>query len=142
MAEIGKEKEAECKQVFDLFDFDKDGFIACEKVESIVQGLGAYVPKDDLMEFISECKDSKVDYAGFMKFFVTYYTKKVDKKELIDAFEFMDKGKTGMFDAEELKHALMVLGDKLNEKEVDDLIGKYISGGKIDYKNFANELAK
>ena len=32
MAEISKDKETECKQVFDLFDFDKDGFIACDKV--------------------------------------------------------------------------------------------------------------
>ena len=54
----------------------------------------------------------------------------------------MDKGKTGTFDAEGLKHALMVLGDKLSEKEVDDLIGKYVSGGKIGYKKFSNELAE
>ena len=44
--------------------------------------------------------------------------------------------------ADELKHALMVVGDKLNEKETDELLKSFINKGVIDYRQLAAELSK
>ena len=54
----------------------------------------------------------------------------------------MDKGKTGTISGQELKHDLMVIGDKLNEREADDLLNKFVERGMIDYRALANEMSK
>ena len=36
----------------------------------------------------------------------------------------------------------MVVGDKLNEREADDLLNKYVERGMIDYRVLATELSK
>ena len=36
----------------------------------------------------------------------------------------------------------MVVGDKLNEKEVDELLKSFINNGVIDYRQLATELSK
>ena len=143
MSELSKEKAAQCKQVFDLFDIDKDGCITTNTLESICQGLGAYVPSEDMQDYIKECKEGKINFEQFVKFFTLHYTRKLDKKQLLAHFEFLDKEKKGVIKGSELKHALMVLGDTLTEKEADDLIGKFIGkDGNIDYKEMTTELAK
>ena len=51
--------------------------------------------------------------------------------------------KKGFIKADDLKHALMVIGDKLNETEADELLNRFIDkNGNIDYKKFANEISK
>ena len=93
--------------------------------------------------YIKECKEGKINFEQFVKFFTLHYTRKLDKKQLLAHFEFLDKEKKGVIKGSELKHALMVLGDTLTEKEADDLIGKFIGkDGNIDYKKMTTELAK
>ena len=143
MAELPKEKVSECKEVFDLFDMDKDGCITTDILENMCEGLGAYVPSEDMKDYIKECSEGKINFEQFLKFFTSHYTKKLNKKELIDHFEFLDKTKKGVIKETELKHALMVLGDKRSEKEADDLLSKFTNKeGNIDYKKMATELAK
>ena len=117
---LQKEKIAECKKVFDIFDSDRDGFIYIDKLEEICKGLGAYVPRDDLQDFIKECSEGKINFDQFIKFFTEFYNKKMDKKQLIDAFTFLDNEKKGFIAASDLKHALTVIGDCLTNEEADE----------------------
>ena len=140
---LQKEKIAECKKVFDIFDSDRDGFIYIDKLEEICKGLGAYVPRDDLQDFIKECSEGKINFDQFIKFFTEFYNKKMDKKQLIDAFTFLDNEKKGFIAASDLKHALTVIGDCLTYEEADELLANFIDkNGNIDYKKFANEISK
>ena len=67
----------------------------------------------------------------------------MDKKQLIDAFTFLDTDKKGFIPASELKHALTVIGDCLTDDEADELLSQFIDkNGNIDYKKFANEISK
>jgi len=137
----GKIKEIE--EVFNLYDTDKDGCIETSNLEQICKGLGAYIPSDDLSDFISNFKEGKINLEQFKKFFNEQYNKKINKKELIDAFTFLDIEKKGFIKADDLKHALMVIGDKLSETEADELLNRFIDkNGNIDYKKFANEISK
>ena len=114
--QLPKEKQEECKLVFNLYDVNKKGVISTDLVEKLCKNLGAYVPSDDIKEFKENYFDEGVvNFEKFLVFFAEHYLKKIDKQQLISAFQFLDKGKTGNINSKELKHWLMVVGDKLTE---------------------------
>ena len=140
---LSKEKQEECKLVFNLYDVNKKGVISIDIVDKLCKNLGAYVPSDDIKEFKENYfEEGVVNYEKFLVFFAEHYVKKIDKQQLINAFQFLDKGKTGSISSKELKHWLMVLGDKLTENEADDLIKGYDNKGVIDYRILATEVSK
>ena len=141
--ELPPEKLEEVKTVFNLYDYKKQGYLPADLVGKLCKNLGAYVPEDDLKAFTdSNFKEGSITLDVFLGFFAEHYMKKLDKQALINAFQFLDKGKTGQIDARELKHALMVVGDKIKESEADELLDGFVERGMIDYRNFANEVAK
>ncbi len=141
--QLPKEKQEECKLIFDLYDSSKKGVISTDLVEKLCKNLGAYVPSDDIKDFKENYFDEGVvNFNQFMAFFAEHYLKKIDKQQLISAFQFLDKGKTGNINTKELKHWLMVVGDKLTEKEADDLLKDFDKNGVIDYRIFAGEISK
>ena len=141
--QLPKEKQEECKLVFNLYDVNKKGVISTDLVEKLCKNLGAYVPSDDIKEFKENYFDEGVvNFEKFLVFFAEHYLKKIDKQQLISAFQFLDKGKTGNINSKELKHWLMVVGDKLTEKEADDLLKSFDNKGVIDYRVLANEISK
>ena len=140
---LSKEKQEECKLVFNLYDVNKKGVISIDIVDKLCKNLGAYVPSDDIKEFKENYfEEGVVNYEKFLVFFAEHYVKKIDKQQLINAFQFLDKGKTGSINSKELKHWLMVVGDKLTENEADDLIKGYDNKGVIDYRILATEVSK
>ena len=141
--QLPKEKQEECKLVFNLYDVNKKGVISTDLVEKLCKNLGAYVPSDDIKEFKENYFDEGVvNFEKFLVFFAEHYLKKIDKQQLISAFQFLDKGKTGNINSKELKHWLMVVGDKLTEKEADDLLKGFDNKGVIDYRILAAEISK
>ena len=140
---LSKEKQEECKLVFNLYDVNKKGVISIDIVDKLCKNLGAYVPSDDIKEFKENYfEEGVVNFEKFLVFFAEHYVKKIDKQQLINAFQFLDKGKTGSISSKELKHWLMVVGDKLTENEADDLIKGYDNKGVIDYRILATEVSK
>ena len=141
--QLPKEKQEECKLVFNLYDVNKKGVISTDLVEKLCKNLGAYVPSDDIKEFKENYFDEGVvNFEKFLVFFAEHYLKKIDKQQLISAFQFLDKGKTGNINSKELKHWLMVVGDKLTEKEADDLLKGFDNKVVIDYRALATEVSK
>ena len=141
--QLPPEKLEESKIVFNLYDFKKQGVISVDSVELLCKNLGAYVPSDDIKEFKENYfEEGVVNYEKFLVFFAEHYVKKIDKQQLINSFQFLDKAKTGTISAQELKHSLMVVGDRLNEKEADELLKPFIQKGIIDYRVLAAELSK
>lgn len=140
--EVPEEKVKQCQLLFDLMDSDKDSCVSVKQIEEMCKALGAAVDGEELNEFSSEYSEGKVNFDQFFKFFSAQFTRTINQKKLLSAFEFIDKGKTGTLSAQELKHAVMVLGEPLTEKEADDLLKPYISGGKVDYKKLVKEITK
>ena len=139
---LPKEKLEECKMVFNLYDFKKQGILPIDLIEVLCKNLGAYVPTDDIKDLKENFSDGNINMDKFLEFFSEHYLKKIDKNQLINAIQFLDTGKSGKISTQELKHDLMVVGDKLTEKEVDELLKPFDKSGSIDYKSMATELAK
>ena len=141
ISKLSKEKLEECKNIFKSNDINNKGSIQSNKLIFILRNLGAYVPPNDLEEFIGNKKEIKFD--KFINFFAEYYIKKIDKNEIIDGLSFLDKNKKGLINANDLKHALSVIGEKLTEEEGYDLLKNYTDkNGMIDYKQFTEDISK
>ena len=141
ISKLSKEKLEECKNIFKSNDINNKGSIPSNKLVFILRNLGAYVPPNDLGEFIGNKKEIKFD--KFINFFAEYYIKKIDKNEIIDGLSFLDKNKKGIINANDLKHALSVIGEKLTEEEGYDLLKNYTDkNGMIDYKQFTEDISK
>ena len=141
ISQLSKEKLEECKNIFNSNDINNKGSIPSNRLVFILRNLGAYVPQENLEEFIGNKKEIKFD--KFIAFFAEYYTKKIDKNQIIDGLSFLDKNKNGLINANELRHALHILGEKLTDEEGYDLLKNYTDKfGMINYKKFAEEICK
>ena len=81
ISQLSKEKLEQCKSIFNSNDINNKGSIPSKKLNFVLRSLGAYVPPDDLEEFIGNKKEIKFD--KFISFFAEYYTKKIDKGQII-----------------------------------------------------------
>ena len=141
ISKLSKEKIEECKNIFKKNDIKNKGSIPSNKLVFMLRNLGAYVPPEDLEEFISNKKEIKFD--KFLSFFAEYYIKKIDKNQIINGLSFLDKDNSGLINSNTLKHALTVLGEKLTEEEGYDLLKNYTDkNGMIDYKKFTEDISK
>jgi calmodulin len=60
--------------------------------------------------------------------------------EIISAFSTFDNDNAGSIDADELRRILTSMGEKMTDKEVDDLIKDAGGGSSIDYKKFVKDF--
>ena len=140
VSKLSKEKLDECKNIFDLNDTKKNGSISCGKLAVIFRKLGAYVPPDDLDQFIENKKEVKYD--NFLNFFAEHYIKKITEKEIIDGLAFFDYNNDGFINASALKHALTTVGEKLTDEEAYDLLKSHTDkNGLINYTAFAGAIS-
>lgn len=60
-------------------------------------------------------------------------------KELVDALAVFDSDKDGLLSAEEFKHAMMTMGEKMQEYEIDEIIndGELVQNKQIKIATFA-----
>lgn len=81
--------------------------------------------------------NGKIEYEEFEKYMIDHYKSPEEfQNSMMDAFKLFDKDGSGKIDADELKEALMRLGDKLSQEEAEDMIksADLDRDGKIDYE--------
>ena len=142
--QLSKERENKLKETFGLIDHDKDNYINSNEVGLLLRGLGIYLTEEDIVELNKELiqnGNDKVTYEELKKIYIKKLKTNKTSKDLIQAFEFFDEEKTGKVNLNELKHGLIVLGDCLNEEEINYLINEIgDEDGNIDYKKLAKTI--
>ena len=142
--QLSKERENKLKETFGLIDHDKDNYINSNEVGLLLRGLGIYLTEEDIVELNKELiqnGNDKVTYEELKKIYIEKLKTNKTSKDLIQAFEFFDEEKTGKVNLNELKHSLIVLGDCLNEEEINYLINEIgDEDGNIDYKKLAKTI--
>jgi Ca2+-binding EF-hand superfamily protein len=60
-------------------------------------------------------------------------------KELVEALRVFDSDKDGLLSAEEFKHAMMTMGEKMQEYEIDEIVndGELVQNKQIKIETFA-----
>ena len=141
---LTKEKETKLKETFFLIDQDKDNFIDTNEVGTTLRALGIYLTEEEISIINKEADPNeigKINYEDFKKIYIEKLKTNKTEKDLIKAFEFFDKNKTGIVNLNDLKHGLIVLGDCLSEDEIDFLIKELADDdGNINYYELAKKI--
>ena len=144
MNQLTKEKEKKLKETFFLIDQDKDNFIDTNEVGTTLRALGIYLTEEEISIINKEADPNeigKINYEDFKKIYIEKLKTNKTEKDLIKAFEFFDKNKTGFVNLNELKHGLIVLGDCLSEDEINYLIKEIADDdGNINYYELAKNI--
>lgn len=145
MTDIPEDKITECKEVFDLFDKDKDGAITIKELGDVMRALGANPTQADLHEMINEVdtnSSGKIEFKEFLELFAKKLKDPDSEEDLIEAFKMFDKDNNGFISAAELRHVMTTLGEKLTEEEADEMIKEadMNNDGQINYQEFVKVM--
>ena len=134
-----------------MFDKDGDGTIDSEELTSVMQVLGMNPTKEELeilLNSVDADHNGVIDLEEFVDVMRSHlYHGTQDgaptaDDELREAFAVFDKDGNGMISAEELKSALLNLGEKLDDHEVKAMIAAADKdgNGQIDYEEFISMM--
>ena len=131
----------QCKQVFDLFDKNKDGSITTNELGDIMKALGANPTKEELQQMLNEVDtdgSGKIEFREFFDLFTKRMKEPSTENDLIEAFKLFDKDGNGVISAKELKNVMSTLGETISEDECKEIIKEAdIDGdGFINYHEF------
>jgi calmodulin len=143
--DLTEEQIAEFKEAFALYDKDKDGRINTKELGAFMRSIGQNPTEQELQDIINEVDADGDGDIGFREFVTPMNTKMKnfeDGDEVSEMFRLFDKGGNGFITATELRHIMTNRGDKLTDKEVDEMIREAdIKGdGQIDYDEFCKVL--
>lgn len=114
------------REVFDLLDRKKSGFLRTEQLGTALRSVGLRLTNDQIKQFKSKADqelNGQLDFDTFQEYI--FEAKKVQKTEaeLESAFKVFENGEQhGVIDIDSFKHALTSLGDKMTSEEVDEII--------------------
>ena len=120
--QLQEEKVTECKEVFDLFDKDKDGSITTKELGDVMRALGANPTQAELQEMINEVDQDgsgKIEFKEFLDLFVKKIKDPDTEEDLIEPFKIFYKDGNDVISVNELRHVMTTLGERLTEEEAD-----------------------
>ncbi len=138
-------KKSTYKLTFDLFDDDKDGFITTINLGNIMKSLGYEYPQTELEDMLNECdknNDKLIDFNKFMVLINKRIKEPDPTDEYIEAFKVFDHEGNGRILIDELKEILLVLGENINENEIEQFFKEANArdDGYIEYREFIKLL--
>jgi len=113
------------KEVFEVFDKDRDGKIAIHELGLCLRALGNCPTEKEMLGLIKDAdpQDSgKFDLKTFEKVAGTKGLRTVSKDELLSAFKAWDKEENGYINVAELRHALTSFGEPLKDNEAEMIL--------------------
>lgn len=145
MDDLSDDKIAEYKEAFALFDKDGNGHVTVKELGIVMRSLGQNPTEAELQAMIDEVdKDSNgtVDFTEFCKLMQKQQSAPDQEEALREAFRMFDRDGNGYISANELKHVMCNLGEKLTESEVEDMIKEadVDADGMVNYEEFVGMM--
>ena len=141
---LTSDQEKECREVFDLYDNQKEGLILADDLGNALRALGMNPTKIDVEEMLSEMnlngENNKIEFSEFLEQYAKILKDPDTEEDLLECFKIFDKDNTGFITANELRHMMQLFGDNFPEEELAEMIrkGDPHNEGYIRY----NELVK
>ncbi|XP_078313189.1 uncharacterized protein LOC144619408 isoform X1 [Crassostrea virginica] len=126
MNKLTEEKKKAFQEAFEMFDNDKSGYINTRELLTVMRAFKqdpTQAEVQELMKKLDTNENGKIEYEEFEKYLVDHYKSPQESQDtMMEAFKLFDKDGSGEIDAEELKEAMMRLGDQLTQEEAEDMI--------------------
>lgn len=110
------------REAFSLFDKDHDDLITPQELGIVLRSCGLAPSESDIQK-LQQQAGKRIDFDTFVRLAQNF---KANHRETDDdireAFRVFDKDGTGYINVAELKHAMISLGERLSEEEIDQLI--------------------
>ena len=130
-----------------MFDKDGDGTIDSDELSSVLQVLGMNPTKEELeilLDSVDTDRNGVIDLDEFVDVMREHLHHgpqdgaPTSDDELREAFAVFDKDGNGFISPEELKSALLNLGEKMEDHEIGAMIAAADKdgNGQIDYEEF------
>ncbi|XP_069118558.1 calmodulin-like isoform X2 [Argopecten irradians] len=139
--ELTDEHIAEYREVFDVYDKNKDGVIEAKELEKVMRDLGQNPSTDEIIERISEGDingDGTIDFQEFLLMMAKRRKCPKNDDDLQRAFDVFDKDGNGYISRDELKSVMETLGERLTEVELDEMLKEADKDGdgQVNYEEF------
>eukprot|EP00039_Didymoeca_costata_P008523 m.113107 g.113107 ORF g.113107 m.113107 type:complete len:153 (+) comp14118_c0_seq4:93-551(+) len=134
----------EAHEAFAFYDQNHDGKINTSEIREVLQAVGQYPIEEDLKALLKKHSNGKeINSKQFIAMVKEHATaNKHWEDELREAFKHFDEDRNGTIDAEEITHAMRVIGQKLSKKQAKEFVEAADTNGDgvIDYQEFISLL--
>ena len=137
--------KTEIKEIFDLFDKNSTGKVSAGELGTIVRALNLNPTETEILDMIKRVDPSGTGSFGLKQLEDLIREKEKDKevdslKDLIDALNVFDSDHDGILSVEEFKHAMITMGEKMQDHEIEEIINdsELVTNRQIRIEQFAN----
>ncbi|XP_024909359.1 calmodulin-like protein 4a isoform X2 [Cynoglossus semilaevis] len=131
----------EFKECFSLYDKKQRGKIEAKDLMTVMRCLGTSPTHGEIERHLQVHKIDKkgeLDFSSFLTMMHRQMQQEDPKTEILEALRMTDRQKKGFIPASELRAKLTMMGEKLTDREVDELFkeANVKSNGKVNYEEF------
>ncbi len=137
--------KTEIKEIFDLFDKNSTGKVYTTELGTIVRALNLNPTESEIIDMIKRVDPNGSGTFGLKQLEDLIREKEKEKdvdalKDLIEALNVFDSDHDGVLSVEEFKHAMMTMGEKMQEHEIDEIVNdsELVINKQIRIEHFAN----
>jgi calmodulin len=142
--QLTEEQIAEYKEAFSLFDKDGDGTIKTKELGTIMRSLQSPTEAElqDMINEVDTNGNGTIDFPEFLTIMARQMKYTDSEEEIREAFRVFDKDGNGFISAAELRHVMTILGEKLTDEEVDEMVreANIDSDGQVNYEEFVQMM--
>lgn len=135
------------EDVFRYNDRDYDGMLEIAELGGVMRSVGLAPSQAELLDFEREIGEQQFSMDTFFDLIRRFVDAHKDDKPLRDrlreSFDSIDRDKTGIIPAKELRHVLVSIGERLSFAEADSLFKKnnIDQDQDLDFETFASIFA-
>ncbi|KAJ1999448.1 hypothetical protein GGI06_006072, partial [Coemansia sp. S85] len=132
---------SEFKEAFAIFDHNSDNVIDRADLREMLSSLGQNVSETLIDEMVNEAP-GPINFTMFLTLMGEHLSGTDPENEILTAFEAFDMDGNGLIPADDLRDALMQMGDRFLPKDVDIMFkhAPITPDGHLKYREFVQML--
>jgi calmodulin len=146
MNSLNEDQMAECQEIFNFLDTNRNNFIDLEELFLGENSIGLNLDDDErqaIFERFGEIEGNSLTFEGFVEFYKDCIcTHKISREEAEKMFRDFDLNHDRFLDFNDLRYMLIGQGEIVSEDEVNSLLRDYdVNGdGKLNLDEFLQSL--
>ncbi|XP_045798393.1 calmodulin-2/4-like isoform X1 [Trifolium pratense] len=145
MSILREEQISEFLEDFSHLDKNGDGCITIEELGTAMRSLGENPTLEELQIMVNQVDtdgNGTIEFGEFLNFMARKMKETEAEDELKEAFWVFDKDKDGYISPNELRSVLRIIGEKVTEEELEQMIktADLDGNGLIDYQEFVRMM--